>query len=78
MSISKIKIYASVEVPINLSCLLVSQLATPTNSSQSDTLQVTSPQFVIHIKFWYILGSPKPLNGKPSETSTHHSLHISF
>ena len=42
MSISKIKIYASVEVPINLSCLLVSQLATPTNSSQSDIHQVES------------------------------------
>ena len=36
---------------------------TPTNSSQSDTLQVKSPILVKQTDWCYILGSPKPLIG---------------
>ena len=35
---------------------------TPTNSSQSDTLQVKSPHIVIQTNWCYILGSPNTPN----------------
>ena len=34
-----------------------SPVTDPTNSSQSDTLQVKSPHIVIPAKFWYNLGN---------------------
>ena len=46
----------------------------PTNFSQSDTLQIKSHILVKQTEWCYILGSPKPLMGKPSETPTHHPL----
>ena len=47
---------------------------TPTNSSQSDTLQVKSHILVKSPTLWYILGSPKTNQSINYETPTHHPL----
>ena len=54
-----------------------SPVSKPTNSSQSDTLQVKSPILVIQTDLCYILFPPNSTKGKPSETSTNHNHLVS-
>ena len=54
-----------------------SPVSNPTNSSQSDTLQVKPTILVKYSKSWYKLGSHNPPNRKPNETYTHYSLPVS-